>query len=101
MSSLKVGHTQATLDLMEHTLIVSIAMLTWSELAFRAERGRFARTALVIGSLVLQMSCIGMVLLDERKTGRSTLLLVAAATAVVGLAIVSVRRDRFWSRFRK
>jgi hypothetical protein len=98
---LNVGHAQATLDLVEHTLIISIAMLTWSELAFRAERGRFARTALVIGSLVLQTSCIGMILLNERKTGPSTVLLVVAAAAVIGLAIVSVRRDPLWSRFRK
>jgi len=96
-----VAYPRAALDIIANTLMISIGMLVFSQVVFRSERTRFARSAFVVGSLVLQAGCVGTAWLHEGKTTASTILLVMAIATLLGLVIVAVRRDPFWARFRK
>jgi hypothetical protein len=96
-----VAYPRAALDIIASTLVTSMLMLVFALIAFRGEKMAFPRGILVIGSLVLQASCIGTIWLHEGKGIMSTVLLVVAIVTVVGLAIVAIYRDPIWKRFRR
>jgi len=96
-----IAYPRAALDLIASTLLISMAMLVIAQSALRGERTRFARSALVVASLVLQASCVGTAWLHEGKTTASTVLLVMAIVTLLGLVIVAIYRDPLWARFRK
>ena len=78
-----------------------MVMLALSFMPFRGEGARFARRALVVLSLVVQASCIGMIWLYEGKAAMSGALLAVAAMTVVLIGVLAIRRDTFWARFKK
>jgi hypothetical protein len=96
-----IAYPRAALDLIASTLLISMGMLLFSQIALRGERMRFSQSALVVASLVLQASCVGTAWLHEGKGTASTVLLVMAIAALLGLVMVAIRRDPFWERFRK
>jgi len=96
-----IPYARALLDLIASTLLSSMVMLAFSFMPFRGEGAQFARRALVVLSLVVQASCIGMIWLHEGKLAMSDALLAVAATTVVVLAVLAIRRDTFWARFKK
>jgi ABC-type transport system involved in cytochrome c biogenesis permease subunit len=96
-----IPYAQAALDIIASTLLSSMVMLALSFMPFRGERAQFARRALVVASLVLQASCFGTIWLHEGKLAISGALLAVAAATVVVMALVAIRRDTLWARFKK
>ena len=78
-----------------------MVLLAFSFMPFRGERAQFARGTLVVASIVVQASCIGMIWLYEGKHMMSDALLVVSASTVVVMAVLAICRDPFWARFKK
>ena len=78
-----------------------MVLLALSFMPFRGERAQFARRTLVVGSLVVQASCIGTIWLHEGKLAMSGTLLAVAAATVIIMAVLAIRHDTLWTRFKK
>jgi hypothetical protein len=96
-----IPYARALLDFIASTLLTSMVMLALSFMPFRGEGAQFARHALVVLSLVVQASCIGMIWLHEGKLAMSDALLALAATTVVVVGVLAIRRHTLWARFKK
>ncbi len=98
---MEITHARALLDYTASTLLTSMVTLALSFIPFRGEGAQFARRAFVVLSLVVQASCIGMIWLHEGKVAMSDTLLAVAATTLVVVAVLAIRRETFWARFKK
>ena len=96
-----IVYAQAALDIIASTLLSSMGLLALSFMPFRGEGAQFARRAFVVASLVLQAGCIGTIWLHEGKSAMSGALLAVAAVTVVVMAVLAIRHDTFWIRFKK
>jgi hypothetical protein len=97
----EIAYPQGEFDFIASTLLTSVGLLGLSFMPFRGEGAQFARRAIVVLSLVVQASCIGMIWLFEGKLAMSGTLLAVSATTVVVIAVLAIRRDTFWNRFKK
>ena len=98
---MEITHARALLDYTASTLLTSMVMLALSFMPFRGEGAQFARRAFGVLSLVVQAGCIGVIWLSEGKVAMSGALLAVAAPTVVVIAVLAIRRDTFWARFKK
>jgi hypothetical protein len=92
---------RATLNFITNTLLISITMLAFGQITFSGEQGRIPRTALVICSIVLQSSCIGVVWLWGGKQGLSTALLILAIAVIVWFGIRLIVGDSRTGRLKR
>jgi len=94
-------NAKSTLDLIANTLVISMLMLAMSRFSFREEGRRIARRALVVCSMVLQASCVGIVWLYGGRGTLSLVLLVVSVAALLWLVVDGIRRDPLWRKLKR